>query len=153
MFSYSDTKLPGWQRLKLIAIACMVLLQFACSEDATDLLTAHTWRADRVWAQVGNNPLFYKRGNPSSTLKLDQESIRFFKNNTGILTDNHGIETPFSWRFTDSFHKKLETRVQFLPPVTKQWDIFSLKKDQLIYMEKYTQGTTSFMSYEERTPK
>lgn len=137
----------------LFSLTVVTGLLSSCSKTNEELLTSHSWKAVRVWAQVGNTQLFYETGNSYSTLKLEFELIHFEKDGTGVYTDNHGVKSPFSWSFTDSAQTKLSLKIQFLPPVTTNWDIITLKKNKLIYIEKYTQGTTSFLSYEERIAK
>lgn len=137
----------------LFSLTIAAVFFSACSQTNEQLLTSHSWKAEKVWAQVGNTPLFYEAGNPSSTLKLEFEFVTFEKDGTGIFSDNHGVKSPFTWSFSDSTQTKLSMKIQFLPPVTATWDILTLKKNKLIYVEKYNQGTTSFLSFEERIPR
>lgn len=136
-----------------ILLASIYLGAISCKESPEQLLTAHTWEATHVWQQVANSQLFFERGNPASTLKLDFENIRFNKDGTGVYLDNHGVTSPLNWRFTDSSKTKISFTVQFLPPATSQWDILTLTRNKLEYVQRCTQGTTLLLSYEQRIPK
>ncbi len=136
----------------------IVLFSLSCKKETTsksaeELLISNAWKASEVRGQIANNPVYYKRGSSGNTINLDNESIMFKGDGTGIYTDNNQGVSSFTWSFTNPEKTKLTWNVQFTPVATIYWEISTLKEGSLKYVEYYNQGGTNIFSTEVRIPK
>jgi len=118
------------------------------------ILTANPWEAIYDRASVGGNILFYERGASGNTMDLDNESITFNANGTGIYTDNSGTQTTLTWSYPDSSYTTLVWIWNQTPqPVTVTWENLSYHDGAIHYTEFYDRSGIWTLGDEIRIPK
>jgi hypothetical protein len=119
----------------------------------TAILTANSWKVQESRGLVGNNYVYYLRGGSSNTESLDNEYITFNSSNTGTYTDNSGIQTSFTWNFTDATNTKVIWLWNLPTPLTVTWENISYHDGAIRYTEYYTQNAVNVLASETRIPK
>jgi hypothetical protein len=120
------------------------------------ILTANSWkvREDRAMLSNSSNYLYYLRGGSSNTINLDNEYITFNVGGTGLYTDNGGVQTTFTWNFTDASNTKL-VWIWNHPtgPITITWENIIYQGGGIRYTEFYTIGGVKNLSSITRIPR
>lgn len=141
-------------KIKLVVFSFLILVMSACSKELTnpvptnatieEMLTAKTWKADEIRAQLSNNTTqYYKRGGSSNTVNYDSDSLKFTANNTGTYYYN-GTATAITWNFINSEKSKMTIVINYTPtPLTINWEYVNVTENTL----KYTQHVTAGVSY------
>lgn len=101
------------------------------------MLTAHPWRVYEQRGVRGNSFFYYIRGGANNTESLDNTSLKFNSNQTGIHTNNVGGTLNFTWEFANPEHTKLSFTLLNTPtniPIT--WNNIRYKNGRL-HIEEY----------------
>jgi hypothetical protein len=118
------------------------------------ILTANPWKISVVRATVGGYYVYYQRGGSNNTQNFDNEYMTFNANNTGTYTDNTGVQTSFTWNFTDVAHTNLVWVWNLSSPVTVTWENIAYDNASIRYTEYYyTQFGGNTLSSCVRIPK
>jgi hypothetical protein len=112
------------------------------------ILTANSWKIREIRALVsGSNYIYYSRGGSGNTQSYDNEYITFNANNTGTYVDNSGLQTTFTWNFTDASNTKLVWVWNAIPsPITMTWENIYYEDASLRYTEYFTQNGNKILT-------
>jgi hypothetical protein len=122
----------------------------------TQLLTSHSWKIFEERGVSGGVILYYLRGGSNNTQSFDNEYITFNANNTGLLVNNAGIQTSFTWNFVNADNTKLTWTVTNTPATyTITWENIRYKNGNLQHDQYFTDANTGKNSHSQqiRMPK
>jgi hypothetical protein len=140
----------------ILSVIVVLLCNSSCKKSSSgktpeQLLTANTWKMMKDSGTLGTNAWYYVRGGSSNTVNLDNDSIRFNLNNTGVYHAN-GTSQNFSWNFTNSTKTELSWVVDLSSVTTITWNIQTLNATTLTYIETYDESGTSWYGVITRAP-
>lgn len=120
----------------------------------TDILTANPWKPLQIRSVLNNTFIYYVRGGSNNTQSYDNEYMLFNPNGSGIYHDNVGVETTFTWHFTDATNKGL-VWVWNGPygVITITWENVNYDDGAIRYTEYYTQSGFNVVTSGTRIPK
>src|ERR1700691_4567503 len=110
--------------LTLSAITILICIS-SCKKSSSgktpeQLLTANTWKMMKDSGTLGTSPFYYVRGGGSNTANLDNDSIKFNLNNTGVyFTD--GMNVNITWNFSNTAKTDLTWVVDLTSVTTISW--------------------------------
>jgi hypothetical protein len=108
------------------------------------MLTAHPWRVYEQRGVRGNSFFYYLRGASGNTASLDNATVKFNADQTGVHTDNTGGNLNFTWAFANPEHTKLTYTLLNTPSTyTITWNNIQYKNTNLYIEEYYQDGNTS----------
>jgi hypothetical protein len=109
----------------------------------TAILASHPWRVYEQRGVRGNTYFYYLRGGSGNTESLDNASLKFNSDQTGIHTSNTGGTLNFTWTFTNTEHTKLTYTLLNTPTTfTITWNNVKYKNGNL-YIEEYYQDANT----------
>lgn len=119
------------------------------------ILTANPWKLQELKALLSpGNFVVYSRGASGNTQSFDNEYMTFNANNTGTYTDNAGVQSSFTWNFTDVANTKL-VWVWNNPGgvVTITWEDIVYDDGAFRYTQSYTQSGVKAFAFGIRLPR
>lgn len=120
-----------------------------------ELLTAHPWKMQEMYAVTGGAIRIYVRGGTSNTESFDNEYIVFNTNGTGTYVENGGRHDAITWAFGNAENTKILWTFYNTPATFDMtWDNVRFKNNSLYYDNYYTDGNTGLNSHSQeiRTP-
>jgi hypothetical protein len=109
----------------------------------TAILTSHPWRVYEQRGVRANAFFYYLRGASGNTESLDNTSLKFNADGTGIHTNNSGGTLNLTWTFSNPEHTKLTYTLLNTPTTfTITWNNIRYKNGRL-EIEEYYQDANS----------
>lgn len=142
--------------------ALLITFSFSCNKDEVsspltksneEILLSTPWKLQHIRGVNANQIINYKRGSNGNTENLDNESILFKQDKTGVYTANNGNQHPFTWEFTNAEKSQIVWQVNFTPAVSITWDVYEFEENSLKYSEYFTQGQNNIHNNATRIPK